>query len=334
LVDANNRLPNYIVTTNYGTLTVTSGIQAHDDAAAYDAAGGTWASGMDFGFGLQPWVIARSGTAHQGAFIGDGGNIATTNNSAWGLYANGTPTNLAVAYRGFSNSVPVGMAFKLQWRSGSIGNNPYNFAGFSLRTGNASATTSDYSAGERFSFFYQGGGQDNARIRDGSGTLYAPAPGINFSNLHRGVAVELTLLSSNTYRLMIADAATTNVLAVFDNRLLAGSGAIQSVALYDSQTDPGLGEYDGNQLFNNMEISSPSSSLPPVIQSVTRSAGQLGLNWSALAGRSYQVQYKTNPAQAYWSNLSGSVTATNFTGTATDAVGPDRQRVYRIFLAP
>jgi len=146
--------------------------------------------------------------------------------------------------------------------------------------------------------------------------------------------MELTLLSSNTYRLMIADAATTNVLAVYDNRLLAGSGPIQSVALYDSQTDPGVGAYDGNQLFNNMEISMPSSNLPPVIQSVTRSAGQLALNWSALAGRLYQVQYKTNPAQAYWSNLSGSVTVTNYTGTATDTTGSNLRRFYRVVLLP
>jgi len=76
------------------------------------------------------------------------------------------------------------MAFKLQWRSGSFGNNPDSFAGFSLRTGNASVTTADYTTGERVSFFYQAGGQDRARTSDGSGTLYA-APGITFSNLFR-----------------------------------------------------------------------------------------------------------------------------------------------------
>ena len=112
-------------------------VLAHDDAAGYNAAGNTWTNGMNLGFGLLPWVLTSAGPAHQGSLIGGGGNIATTNDSAWGLYAFGVPTNWAVAFRGFSNSLPVGMAFKLQWRSGGIGNNPYNFAGFRSRTGDA-----------------------------------------------------------------------------------------------------------------------------------------------------------------------------------------------------
>ena len=244
-------------------------VLAHDDAAAYDAAGGIWSSGMNFGFGFLPWVIATAGAGQQGAFVGDGGNIATTNNSAWGLFASGLPlTNMAVAFRGFSNALPIGVPFKLEWRTGDIGFNPYNFAGFSLRTGNANSSTLDYTTGERFSLFYRGGGtngsgRDDVQIRDGSGEGYAPAPGVTFLNLHQGAAIEFTLLSSNTYRLVVRDAATASVLAAFDDRVLAGAGPIQSVALYDSQTDGGGGEYDGNQLFNNLEISSLPA--PPAV---------------------------------------------------------------------
>jgi hypothetical protein len=273
-LDPGNRLGNYALTVTPGTLTVTSGAQvlAHDDAGAYETAGGTWTSGMNFGYGFLPWVIQTSGPASQGSFIGDGGNIATVSNSAWGLYANGQPlTNTAVAFRGFSNSLPVGMSFKLEWRTGVIGYNPYNFAGFSLRTGNASASTADYTNGESFAFFYRGGGldntnaQDDVTIRDGSGEAYAPAPGVQFVPVHEGIAIEFTLLTSNTYRLVVMDAVTSNVIAVFDNRTLEGTGAIDSVALFDNQTDGGEGEYDGNQLYNNLEISTPSIPVPPLV---------------------------------------------------------------------
>src|SRR5262249_28062627 len=147
-------------------------------------AGNGWTSGMNFGYGFTPWVIAASGGGQHGAFIGDGGNIATVNNSAFGLFASGLPlTNMTVAFRGVSNSLPVGQSFKIVWRTGDIGFSNYNFAGFSLRTGNATASTSDYITGERFSLFYHGGGgntnaQNDITLRDGLGEAYAPAPGV------------------------------------------------------------------------------------------------------------------------------------------------------------
>jgi hypothetical protein len=271
--DPGNRLSNYSLSVTPGTLTVTSGAQvlAHDDAAAYELAGGNWTGGMNFGYGFAPWVIQTSGPAIQGSFIGDGGNIATISNSAWGLFANGQPlTNVALAFRGFSNSLPVGMSFKLEWRTGDIGFNSYNFAGFSLRTGNVTDPNASYTAGEQFAFFYQGGGlntnaQDDVMIRDGSGERYAPAPGVSFSSIHQGIAIEFTLLSSTTYRLAVMDAATSNLIALFDNRTLEGNGTIDSVVLFDNQTDGGGGEYDGNQLYNNLEISTPSIPVPPLV---------------------------------------------------------------------
>src|SRR5207249_10402364 len=157
-----------------------------------------------------------------------GGGIVSSSNGAWALHAYGTPlTNLVVASRGFSNSLAIGQTFKLQWRAGDIGYSNYNFAGFSLRTGNTSISSVDYTNGERFSFFYRGGGfdtnaQDNVFIRDGAGENYAPAPGISFASIHRGIALEFTLLSVNTYRLAVRDAFSNVVIAVFNNRSLAG----------------------------------------------------------------------------------------------------------------
>jgi hypothetical protein len=275
LVDPGQRLGNYLVMTNPGVLTVTSGAQVltHDDSSAYSSrqvpGGGTWMTGQNFGFGFLPWVIRTNGPANQGAFIGAGGSIALVDGSVWALYANGQPfTNTAVAFRGLSNSLPVGLAFKLEWRSGYIGTNSLNFAGFSLRSGNASDSTADLATGEQMAFFYRGSADttnpmDDAIIRDGAGENYAPAPGVNFASLQAGIAVEFTLLSNNTYRLLILDAATSNTIATFDNRTLAGSGTIDSLALFDNQTDPLDDVNNGNQYFNNLEIANPATPVLP-----------------------------------------------------------------------
>ena len=164
------------------------------------------------------------------------------------------------------------------WRAGDIGYSNYNFAGFSLRTGNTSISSVDYTNGERFSFFYRGGGfdtnaQDNVFIRDGAGENYAPAPGISFASIHRGIALEFTLVSVNTYRLAVRDAFSNSVIAVFNNRSLAGGNPIQGVSLYDSQTDGSGGEYDGNQMFDNLEIVAPPNLSLTCVSNLTVECG-------------------------------------------------------------
>jgi hypothetical protein len=72
---------------------------------------------------------------------------------------------------------------------------------------------------------------------------------------------------------------------------------------------------------------------PPVFRTVTQTAGTVTLVWSATAGQIYQIQYTTNLAQPDWTNLL-SVTATNSTATATDALNSAGQRFYRAAWLP
>ncbi|MEI8290534.1 MAG: LamG-like jellyroll fold domain-containing protein [Verrucomicrobiota bacterium] len=71
----------------------------------------------------------------------------------------------------------------------------------------------------------------------------------------------------------------------------------------------------------------------PVFQPPTRSGNTLFLNWSAISGRSYQVQYKTNLTQSNWGTLT-TLTATNATVSFPDDMTADRQRFYRVVLMP
>ncbi len=61
--------------------------------------------------------------------------------------------------------------------------------------------------------------------------------------------------------------------------------------------------------------------------------GSVTVLWSALPGRTYQVQYRTNMTDAPWTDLPGVVTPNGSTGTKTDPqAGSASQRYYRVLL--
>lgn len=74
---------------------------------------------------------------------------------------------------------------------------------------------------------------------------------------------------------------------------------------------------------------SPSSTL----QISKPSGAPVTLNWDALPGLSYQVQYATNLSQGGWFNLGGPIIATNGTMTTTDSTALNASRHYRIVLS-
>jgi hypothetical protein len=58
------------------------------------------------------------------------------------------------------------------------------------------------------------------------------------------------------------------------------------------------------------------------------------MTWSAITALVYQVQYVTNLAQTNWVNLGNPVNTTNSSATATDILGTDPQRFYRLLVIP
>jgi len=87
----------------------------------------------------------------------------------------------------------------------------------------------------------------------------------------------------------------------------------------------------GNGAIFRLSLVSPPR---PVFQSVTKAGGTIALTWSALAGQTYQLQFKTNLNQMNWNNLGSVIAATNSTATALDSIGPDPQRFYRVKIGP
>jgi len=74
--------------------------------------------------------------------------------------------------------------------------------------------------------------------------------------------------------------------------------------------------------------------LPAVIKTVNQKLdGQFTFAWSAVVGRTYQVQFTTNLSQTVWNTLTN-VTASSWTGSAAVPVGVEPQRFYRVISLP
>jgi hypothetical protein len=77
---------------------------------------------------------------------------------------------------------------------------------------------------------------------------------------------------------------------------------------------------------------------PPVFQTAAQSNGLITLTWSATVGRVYQLQYSSDLSSdltpTAWHSLGNNIMATNDIISASDLLGPERQRFYRIALLP
>ena len=74
--------------------------------------------------------------------------------------------------------------------------------------------------------------------------------------------------------------------------------------------------------------------LQPVFQTAIQTNGMFAFTWSTVATNTYQLQYCTDPTQTNWSNLNGPIVATSGTLSATDVMGTNSQRFYRVVLSP
>ncbi len=76
-----------------------------------------------------------------------------------------------------------------------------------------------------------------------------------------------------------------------------------------------------------------SSMPPPIFQHLIQTNGVLTLNWSAVPGLNYQLQYSTNLSKTNWFNLGSLVSATNSSISVSDSK-TNTQRFYRVVLQP
>jgi uncharacterized repeat protein (TIGR03803 family) len=73
---------------------------------------------------------------------------------------------------------------------------------------------------------------------------------------------------------------------------------------------------------------------PPVFQTITLANGMMTLTWSAGLGQMCQLQCNSDLSTTNWTNLGRALPALGGTLSATDAVGTNQQRFYRVLLLP
>lgn len=201
------------------------------------------------GHGFDDWHFISDGAGGSaGHFLADKSNNQDLNHiasnpsdKAWGSYANGNGFNQFEAYRGFSNNSlqQAGDSFQVSFEHGAIVQG--GAVGFVLRNQNEHNNIGDYNQFSRFEFGFIGGGQHYS-IFDGQGVFDT---GIGYTDA--GLDLTFTLLSDELYRLDIFN-AFDNSLVQSRNGLLAGSGTIDSVSLYNRDAEL------ANAYFNDMQI--------------------------------------------------------------------------------
>ena len=74
--------------------------------------------------------------------------------------------------------------------------------------------------------------------------------------------------------------------------------------------------------------------LRPVLESLGSSSNTTTLSWSAVAGTTYRIQFKTNLTDASWADLVPDVLATDITASTNDTTSTNDARFYRVRVLP
>jgi len=104
-----------------------SSVIAEDDASQ-SAYGGTWDNTKNGGSGFSAWTLTTEGNdndRHSGFFIAETKNNQDLNgvqksDKAFGIFANGSGFEQAVAYRAFEKPLQTGDSFSFMMENGSI----------------------------------------------------------------------------------------------------------------------------------------------------------------------------------------------------------------------
>ena len=227
---------------------------AKDDASQSAYSGGWSESSGGTGFGnWQFQDFHGTNDSYAGHFIAnhsDNHEIEpiASGGSAFGLYANGSEFESAVAFRPLAAPLQVGDAFSFQMLNGLIeqkgaSDNPAAGAiGLTLRNGNAAGAPDDYNKGARFEIINLKG-EVNYQVYDGEASHDT---GVVYSD--QGIAVTVTLTGADTYDLEITRLADKKVTKL-SGRKLGGSGNIESFCIFDRNGE----KADG--FFNNFQVS-------------------------------------------------------------------------------
>ena len=304
----------------FSTATVRAQIAAQDHAAntAYT---NSWGQGTNGGFGFGPWNLLQNNQPasnnYAGFYLGNSGvGAVDVTNKSFGLYANGTDYNFAIAHRAFSNALTTSQVFTFKFKNNGIALG--KVVGFSLFNGTASPPTDSLASltlAARFSFYFVGG-NNNYTLYDGDGSFITDVP------YHGdGLTLEFALRTADTYHFSVKSADGAAIYSSYDDFSLRGSGTIDSFACYTLDND------GGGDLFVNQFQVAATSLVPPVILNVQPTNGSFFLptttaitfnaatTFSTISANTNKIRVALNGTNVTSFGYSGS--ATNWSVTAS-----------------
>lgn len=228
-----------------------------EDDAGQEAYNGGFESAKNGGSGFGEWKMTTEGNdekRHSGFFVATTDNNKdlngiAKNSKAWGLFANGTGFEQAVAFRALTAPLAVGDSFSFMLENGAYEkkfetDDPAGASvGLTLRTSNATDSTNDYNKDAVFEFgYYQG--KPNYQIYDGSGEDKTDS-GVAFTD--GGVSVTVTITGVDSYDLEIQTMSDKKVTKV-PGRKLKATGAITSLAIFDRNGEK------NDAFFNSLQV--------------------------------------------------------------------------------
>ncbi|HLX95403.1 MAG TPA: choice-of-anchor tandem repeat GloVer-containing protein [Verrucomicrobiae bacterium] len=334
-----------------GLLSGTNG--AHPNVALVQAADGSFYGTTKYG---GPYPNTTSGGTGYGVIfrITTNGAISTpvllagTNGAYATALARGSDGNFygTTAWGGNTSLVPwgVGTIFKLspdgtftnlyKFTGGNDGGFAYanlvqgsdgNFYGAAFSGGAHSGgslfrITPDGTFTNLYSFTdgSDGGSPYSALVQGSDGNFY----GTTYSYGSRGVGTIFQMTTNGNVTPLISFTGTSGSYL----------GANEQGSLVQGPDGNFYGTTPNGGIYNDGTVFRLSLPLPPVFKSAVNNTGMVTLVWSSVASQSYQLQYTTNLALPVWTNVGGSVPATNGTMTASDSPGTDPQRFYRVML--
>lgn len=129
---------------------------------------------------------------------------------------------------------------------------------------------------------------------------------------------------------------TKNGTNLFDDTTF--SGATNRILVLNNARATDAGTYSvmvSNALGSVTSVGAVLMVLPaPIVQTISRADGTVYLAWAAEEQKRYQLQYRANLITGGWSNLGGVITALGSSARASDLIGSNAQRFYRVLLLP
>ncbi len=238
------------------TTTAPAAINGADDVTnpAYDPLSGSFPDASNGGTGFGPWtLIGETTDGYAGFFAGapDGvdniGSTTAVGEAVWVSYANkGGGIDKATAYRGFAESLDgPGDSFSLSLENGFVNGS----VGFALRNGNVTTTAGDFATDARMQLQFNGGNTTYTLV-DGGGELDT---GVGFTLF--GIDATVRMTGADTYDIDILQYNAINdpspVLTTITGRTLAGSGTVDSVAIFNQDVETQSDGYFNNLAYNS-----------------------------------------------------------------------------------